>query len=1180
MTSLNMTVTFAGEGFISGDAAAGKYTWLFADDAGKNTYDYTDEYASIRIGTGSGDSLGEETGICWNGPSCTEPTDATNSAAVSNRYVLIKPAFSGTVTLKIYFPSATTSGKGRVGKKDFGDVSFDEVDLTTLVKLNQTGDSANISGEITTSAAKTLTFEVTAGHTYSLHTYNKASYISELYYESASIIGKTAKPVINTPVIDSDTQISGTCVNGSEVKVSINGGAAQSASVNGTTWNIDNLLLNTGDAISVTATAGEYNESDAAMTAVLSNDSVCTVSIAASEHGTVTTNHNSNRVLKGARVVLTVTADDKYRLKTLTVDSEGVTVNKDNQYSFTITDNTSISAEFEEKPYHLVTLTQGENGTVSILSGTITEGGNVKAVEGDRVMLDIKPNDGYRIKSLKYKTANGNAEEIKYGGFFDMPEGDVTVTAVFKKADIVSYVDTSLESYDRLALMVDGKPFFYNGVQVRPDNAKNQLKFNYDQIKKMYDQAGEDGYTVVNSQITWLDIQPDTAITAAQTLTLENAATITFNDLPAMETDEEYAAVKLRLYISSPKETTYTVYGVTNGEIDESFAVTSPVWDAASSAGYHSVNVVDFVNAHKNDGTVTFAVVSDSDASLTISGADSERPPQLKLSRDDVYDYTHLDKILDFAKGAGVKLEILWFATDTCQQSHESRVPYYVHANYQKSLKADGTPARNLGADNNFIMCKNDLNLRAKEKEALELMFDHIAEYDATHGNTHLVVGCQVANETAVGRLHSGTEENKYFDYCHCDVCLEKLAGANNNVNTFRQDTLWEYLNNLSSAVKDSKCSVWTRENNYMTTDTNVLAYNENKRSTTGTDLDFIGLDPYSVDSGADHDYIYSFGHESCTYKSHTYNYAQGKNLPLVMEYGGNNDDLHESIMACIAGGGFFNVYELLSGKENFGIYIADRDSSGNATGTFHTRGDFVTKVRSTNKMLNKIHYDLATKKTDYTYATKLRFFNPKSDTAFTSATKAVNGHDVTYTTSSNGVGIAVDKDDYETALLSSEAASFMIAGIDNIKSVESGYYTEDNEWVKDKDKAYQNNDGTVSVTMDAYECVRVLAKSPYDDLTSDSFELTNITTDAENKLSASAVYKGNGEMPSVKLIAAQYTGGIMRDVKVFDIAAAGSVDFKGYTVDKNKDIKLFVWDTLDGMKPVSRVYTSTDINN
>ena len=184
----------------------------------------------------------------------------------------------------------------------------------------------------------------------------------------------------------------------------------------------------------------------------------------------------------------------------------------------------------------------------------------------------------------------------------------------------------------------------------------------------------------------------------------------------------------------------------------------------------------------------------------------------------------------------------------------------------KKSLKSDGTPARNLNANNLYIMCKNDPNLRAKEKEVLETVFDHIADYTAEKVMAHLLWGVKSQMKRAVGRLHSGSDDNRYFGHCYCDICKEKLANSKSET-AYREDTLWEYLNNLSSAVKESKCSVWTRENNYMTTDTNVLAYNEQKRNTTGTDLDFIGLDPYSVTGGADHDYIYSFGHESCTYK-------------------------------------------------------------------------------------------------------------------------------------------------------------------------------------------------------------------------------------------------------------------------------------------------------------------------
>ncbi|MGN0163764.1 MAG: DUF4978 domain-containing protein [Candidatus Ornithomonoglobus sp.] len=1081
--SLNISVS-AENTAVTGIAETGRYTWNFVSGSASEVYDISDEYADLRVSLGSGDSITSEKGIYFSDSSCKEiPTNAEDS----NRYILIKPIYSGTVYITIQFTNATNNAKGRIWYNDFGDeTSFDDIDLSILQK----GIGTQIGSDFTSTAVQTLSFDVDAGHIYSLHTYNRTSYISELYYTSDDIVGKTKTPTIKTPVVATDTEISGTCVDSADVMVKINNGDAKQATVTGTEWSISGLALIKGDVISVTAKAGDYRESDAVKTTVIANDSICALTINNTVYGMVTSNQTDNgRITKGATVILTVMPDDKYKLSSLTVAGNAVEVDKNNQYSFVINDDTEVTAVFEAKPYHSITMPQETaNGSVSIVSGTIDDNGVIKAVEGDRVMMSIKADSGYRIKTLTYTTENGETKEFKYGSFFDMPTSDITINAEFKKEDIVSYVDTSFNTYDRITLMVDDKPFFFNGVQVRPDNAVDQLGFTYDQIREMYLQAGKDGYTVVNSQIRWRDVQPDKAINANETnyVSDENITYITFNNIPQIEDSGEYAAVKLRLYSSADKDTKYTVYGVTDGQIDETSAVISPDWDMVSAtADYHSVNVAEFVNEHKNDDSITFAVVPSDGAKITIDRASI--PPQLKLSRDDIYDWTHLDKILDYAYEAGVKFELLWFATDTCQQSHEVRVPYYVHENYQKSLKSDGTPARNLGADNNFIMCKNDLNLRAKEKEVLETVFDHIADYTAKKGYGSLVVGCQVANETAVGRLHSGTDEDKYFGHCYCDVCMEKLANSNSEA-AFREDTLWEYLNNLSSAVKESKCSVWTRENNYMTTDTNVLAYNEQKRSTTGTDLDFIGLDPYSVTSGADHDYIYSFGHETCTYKNHTYNYAQGKNLPMAMEYGGNNQDLDESIIACIAGGGYLNVYELLSGKEDFGTYVATRDDSGNATG-FEARTSYtyasdspynwseenwIDRVRNMNAMLNKAQYQLATKKADGAGGDTLMFFNPKSNETATS-TKNIRALDVTYNTDNNGVGIAIEESDKEIVLISTKASEFVVNDVKEygITSVETGYFSG-SEWVKETEKAYTADNDNISVAMDAYECVKI----------------------------------------------------------------------------------------------------------
>ncbi len=1115
LTGINITAVAAEESAISSSAENGRYTWVFGSGEAEEVYELTDEYAALRVSLGSGDSISPGKGIVYSGPSCKEKTDTGyTSAAETGRYILIRPEYSGTMYIKIAFPSAKSSTKGRIWYNDFGDTGFDDVDLTRLNK----GGGEQIGDDFTDTYAKTLSFEMEAGHTYSLHTYVylAGSTISEMYYESSEIIGKTAVPKINTPVIASETAISGTCAENASVTVRINGGDALSAEVSGTQWQLSGLTLAAGDVITVTAKAGDYKESDAASITVEKDENVCSLDIAPTEHGRVLSDQDNNsKILKGSTVTLTATPDDKYKLAELMVNGEVVAVDENGCYSFVINYDTEVSAVFEEKPYHTITMpTTTEHGSVSITGGTIDDNGTIKAVEGDRVTFEVQSDSGYRIKSLSYTDENGEATEFKYGAFFDVPASDVVINAEFKEEATVSYVDTSFDKYDRLTFTVDGEPFLYSGIQVRADNAIDQLDFNDEQVRQMYLQAGADGFTVVNSQVRWTDVQPDTSLWADEsgnlsgivktpaadsvTATDKEAAYFTF-DLPEIEAGAEYAAVKFRIRISGvTKDTAISVYDATAGTLGGE-KITSPDWNPVTAAhlentndgsnGYFDFNVADIVNAHKNDGQVTLAVLCENESSVDIYGAGSEgnNRPLLKLSRDDVYDWTYLDKLLDNAYEAGVKFELLWFATDTCQQSHEVRVPYYVHENYQKSLKSDGTPARRLGSDNIFLMCKNDPQLRAKEKEVLETVFDHIAEYDSKKGYDHVVIGCQVANETAVGRLHSGTDENKYFGHCYCDVCMEKLAQSSSET-AFREETLWGYLNNLASAVKESNYSVWTRHNNYMTTDTNVLAYNENKRSTTGTDLDFIGVDPYSITGGAGNEYLYSFGHEASTYRDHTYDYSQGKNLSLVMEYGGNNRDLDEAILACIAGGGWLNIYELLSGNENYGIYVADRDDNGNAVG-FSPRTEYtyssgsevnwseenwIERIRNLDDMLGKAERLIASKKPDGAGGEQLVFFNPKSDETSTS-TKNIRALDITYDTPNNGVGIAIEDSDRSVVLLSTKASSFTLAGINEYQaaSVETGYF-EGDEWIKDGEKVYTTNGNDMTIAMDAYECVRI----------------------------------------------------------------------------------------------------------
>lgn len=73
---------------------------------------------------------------------------------------------------------------------------------------------------------------------------------------------------------------------------------------------------------------------------------------------------------------------------------------------------------------------------------------------------------------------------------------------------VVSYVDTSRSTYDKIALMVDGKPFYHSGVQFRYEKHKYTFGWTDAQLKPVLGMIRDDGFTVVNIPIWWSQIEP------------------------------------------------------------------------------------------------------------------------------------------------------------------------------------------------------------------------------------------------------------------------------------------------------------------------------------------------------------------------------------------------------------------------------------------------------------------------------------------------------------------------------------------------------------------------------------------------------------------------------------------------------------------------------------------------
>jgi len=687
------------------------------------------------------------------------------------------------------------------------------------------------------------------------------------------------------------------------------------------------------------------------------------------------------------------------------------------------------------------------------------------------------------------------------------------------KANVVSCVDTSLETYDKITLMYDGKPYFYNAVQIRREKLRDVWWFTDDHIRALYDIAKNDGFNTVGLPIWWNEIQPDQMYTPtkAVTVTGDDSEKDTGdvlelgNGTSSMDRKHAYlaynisgltgniAAAMIRVYVRNLSEGpgVIEVYGVEENpvlldtvEVDESH--------------FFDLDVTQYTKQHASTGQVSFelrirpgsndvllidrmpeAVADGIDyVDYTTSLQEFNRssvnyPPTLRISRDDVYDWSILEQMIQDIGAAGLKLEILWFGSDTTNLSMDDRLPYYVLRNYQKALDNDRNPIskKHSARDwmsygvNTYYMDKLDPYLRAKEKSVIKALFNHVAEYNAANGDKKTVIGCQVNNETNIwtrrfgfsGRYHSPYSDQRWE------------AGSYTSVYQFMMDIRAEWLNYLAAGVKESSYSVWTRQNNAefiangSALGADTVPENEHLRETSGTYLDFIGMDFYRY-SELDKIYQYLKGP-----------YSQGKNFPMVMETdwtmtgessGSPNRIPDYGILVTFASNGAHHLYDLI-GPDGHDFYL--RGPNNRAVPGDTVAGDnydWNTQTRKTNRMLQKIEYDLASRRAGGRH---LVFFNQFAQQNATAA-KRLDGYQIEYHTENRGVGIAIRRGKDEFVLASKTVSIFKLPTELQVQSASTGYYDHMNHWIAEGNKPFSQSDGQYIIEMNDYEVIRIQA--------------------------------------------------------------------------------------------------------
>lgn len=279
----------------------------------------------------------------------------------------------------------------------------------------------------------------------------------------------------------------------------------------------------------------------------------------------------------------------------------------------------------------------------------------------------------------------------------------------------------------------------------------------------------------------------------------------------------------------------------------------------------------------------------------------------------DAFDFTIVNKILEYANRYDLKIELLWFSTNFIGDSFSYFVPAYILSNLNNRLSRndDGSYWNYYGYQ--YALILNDKWLLERETNAITRLFNHIRGWDAGHGEKHPVITVQIHNEP--DGLVRWRMDQKQFAYRNGTPLTKEAAW------TMTLDA----LNALGKAVKNSSYKVVTRTNLIRGNGIEPYPQAPNAKPSDVLDLDgidFVSFDPYLNTVG-------DLANEVSAYASLHGNY------PLVAENKGTYPNTPSLMLVTSALGGGYDIYELATSKFfiqntnipdeiDHGIYTAD----------------------------------------------------------------------------------------------------------------------------------------------------------------------------------------------------------------------------------------------------------------
>lgn len=356
--------------------------------------------------------------------------------------------------------------------------------------------------------------------------------------------------------------------------------------------------------------------------------------------------------------------------------------------------------------------------------------------------------------------------------------------------------------------------------------------------------------------------------------------------------------------------------------------------------------------------------------------------------KENKYDYSIVNSILQFVNKYNLKMELLWFSTNMVGDSFSYLIPQYVLQEYNKRLSRndEGNFWNYYGYQ--YTMILDDEWVLERETKAITALFNHIRYWDSQNGDKHPVISAQIHNEPdALMRWRIDQKDLKYRD--GTPLSKEKAWTMITNA-----------LNTVGKAVKNSSYKVVTRVNLIYGDGINPFPEATNARPKDVFDLqgiDFIGVDAYK-------DNIKHLKNEVMAYASIAGNYA------LVAENKGSYANSPSLILTSFALGGGYDIYDLAT--SNFFINNTtepDQIDHGIYTWDLQEK-EFTPPIRSLIKGLAAAYIDVAKVKPENFAAFNINDNQPKDKLEQLICT---TGAQITFQTNNASLGFVLDMHNY-----------------------------------------------------------------------------------------------------------------------------------------------------------------------